>query len=51
MSGGELEDEGGDGESSSLPEYCSESDGIVTEDSVMGLIRSSDAILKFRDEQ
>jgi hypothetical protein len=32
ISGGELED-GGEGESSSLPEYCSESEGIVTEDS------------------
>lgn len=31
--GGELED-GGEGESSSLPEYCSESEGMVTEDSV-----------------
>jgi hypothetical protein len=51
MSGGELEDEGGDGESSSLPEYCSESDGIVTEDSVIGLFRSSDAIMNFREER
>ena len=33
---GELEDDGGDGERSSLPEYCSESDGMVTEDSVRG---------------
>ncbi len=36
--GGELEEDGGDGERSSLPEYCSESEGIVIEDSVKGLI-------------
>ena len=35
--GGELEEEGGEGESSSLPEYCSESEGMVIEDSVRGL--------------
>lgn len=35
---GEFEDEGGgEGESSSLPEYCSESDGIVMVDSVSGI--------------
>lgn len=34
--GGELEEEGGDGESSSLPEYCSESDRMVMDDSVRG---------------
>lgn len=37
---GELDEEGGDGESSSissLPEYCSESEGMVIEDSVRGL--------------
>jgi hypothetical protein len=47
ISGGELEEEGGDGERSSLPEYCSESEGIVIEDSVNVLIRSSDDILGF----
>jgi hypothetical protein len=31
------EDGGGEGESSSLPEYCSESDGIVIDDSVSGM--------------
>jgi hypothetical protein len=36
--GGELEEEGGEGERSSLPEYCSESDGMVIDDSVKGLI-------------
>tara|TARA_R110002060_G_scaffold35773_3_gene46686 strand:- start:70 stop:234 length:165 start_codon:yes stop_codon:yes gene_type:complete len=36
--GGELEDDGGEGERSSLPEYCSESEGIVIEDSVRGLL-------------
>ena len=35
--GGELEDEGGEGESSSLPEYCSESEGMVIDDSLRGL--------------
>ena len=34
---GELEEEGGDGDSSSLPEYCSESEGIVTEESASGI--------------
>jgi hypothetical protein len=34
---GELEEEGGEGDSSSLPEYCSESDGIVIVDSVKGV--------------
>ena len=36
---GELEEDGGDGDSSScssLPEYCSESEGMVIEDSVRG---------------
>ena len=38
ISGGELEEEGSDGESSSssLPEYCSESEGMVIVDSVRG---------------
>jgi hypothetical protein len=45
--GGELDEDGGDGEMSSLPEYCSESEGIVTEDSVKGLIRSSEDIAGF----
>lgn len=40
--GGELEEDGGDGEISSLPEYCSESEGMVIEDSVKALIRSSE---------
>jgi hypothetical protein len=40
---GEFEEGGGDGESSSLPEYCSESEGIVMVDSVRGV--RSDAIL------
>lgn len=46
--GGELEDDGGDGERSSLslPEYCSESEGMVIEDSLKGLVRSSDAIVQ-----
>jgi hypothetical protein len=44
---GEFEEEGGgEGESSSLPEYCSESEGIVIDDSVSGM--RSDAILKGR---
>lgn len=30
---GELEDNGGDGDRSSLPEYCSESDGSIMEES------------------
>ena len=35
---GEFEEEGGgDEESSSFPEYCSESDGIVMVDSVSGM--------------
>lgn len=38
INGGELEDEGGEGERSSLPEYCSESEGMVMDDSVKGLI-------------
>lgn len=42
--GGDIDEDGGEGESSSLPEYCSESDGIVIEDSSRGLI-PSDAIL------
>jgi hypothetical protein len=33
---GELEEEGGEGEMSSLPEYCSESEGMVIEDSDKG---------------
>ena len=41
---GEFEEEGGgEGESSSLPEYCSESDGMVIDDSVSGM--RSEAIL------
>jgi hypothetical protein len=35
--GGELEVEGGEGEISSFPEYCSESDGMVIADSLKGL--------------
>jgi hypothetical protein len=35
-----LEEEGGDIEISSLPEYCSESEGMVTDDSVKALDRS-----------
>jgi hypothetical protein len=35
---GEFEEEGGgEGESSSLPEYCSESEGIVRDDSERGM--------------
>lgn len=45
--GGELEDDGGEGEMSSLPEYCSESEGIVIEDSVNGLTRSSEDMAGF----
>ena len=37
-----LEEDGGDIDISSLPEYCSESEGMVTEESVMGLGRSWD---------
>lgn len=37
------EDGGGEGDSSSLPEYCSESEGIVIDDSESGM--RSDAIL------
>lgn len=40
ITGDGLEEEGGDIEISSLPEYCSESDGIVTDDSVKVLGRS-----------
>jgi hypothetical protein len=47
INGGELEEEGGDGESSSLPEYCSESDGMVIVDSVKGFGRSSEDIVTF----
>jgi hypothetical protein len=44
---GEFEEEGGgEGESSSLPEYCSESDGIVIDDSVRGM--RSEAIFERR---
>jgi hypothetical protein len=32
---------------SSLPEYCSESEGMVIEDSVKGLIDSSDDMAGF----
>ena len=46
--GGELEEDGGDGEMSSLPEYCSESEGIVIEDSVRGLARSSEDMMGVR---
>ena len=42
--GGELEEDGGDGEISSLPEYCSESEGIVIDDSVKGLAGSEDMV-------
>lgn len=45
--GGELEEDGGEGEMSSLPEYCSESEGIVMEDSVKGLTRSSEDMAGF----
>lgn len=42
---GEFEEDGGDGESSSLPEYCSLSERMVMEDSDRGI--DSDAIVKF----
>jgi hypothetical protein len=45
---GELDDEGGDGERSSLAEYCSESDGIVIEDSVNGFGFSSEDMVDIR---
>lgn len=38
------EDEGGDVEMSSPPEYCSLSDGIVTPDSARGWDTSSEAM-------
>jgi hypothetical protein len=44
---GELDEEGGDGEISSLPEYCSESEGIVIEDSVKGFVLSSEDMVSF----
>ena len=40
--GGEVEEDGGEGEISSLPEYCSESEGMVIDDSVKGLAGSDD---------
>jgi hypothetical protein len=45
--GGELEEDGGEGEMSSLPEYCSESEGMVIEDSVKGLTWSSEDMVGF----
>jgi hypothetical protein len=45
--GGELEEERGEGEMSSLPEYCSESEGMVMEDSVRGLTWSSEDMAGF----
>jgi hypothetical protein len=47
--GGELEEDGGDGEISSLslPEYCSESEGMVIEDSVKELVGTSDDMVGF----
>lgn len=39
-----LEEEGGESERSSLPEYCSESEGMVMEDSVRG-VRSEAMVL------
>jgi hypothetical protein len=45
--GGGLEEDGGDMESSSLPEYCSESEGIVSDDSVMALGRSLEDMVDF----
>jgi len=45
MRGGD-EEEGGDMDRSSAPEYCSLSDGIVTPDSAMGFACSSDDILE-----
>jgi hypothetical protein len=39
-----LEEDGGDIEISSLPEYCSESEGMVTVDSVKALDRSLEDI-------
>jgi len=38
------EDEGGEADSSSWPEYCSLSDRMVTPDSAMGFGGSSDAM-------
>lgn len=43
--GGDIEEDGGDGERSSLPEYCSESEGIVIDDSVRGLACSLEDIV------
>lgn len=45
--GGELEEDGGDGEISSLPEYGSESEGMVIADSVKGLDWISDDMAGF----
>ena len=45
--GGELEEERGEGEMSSLPEYCTESEGMVIEDSVRGLTWSSEDMAGF----
>jgi len=50
MIGGEDED-GGDVESSSPPEYCSLSEGIVTPDSAMGFEGSSLDILTSTKER
>ena len=45
ITGDGLEEDGGDIESSSLPEYCSESEGMVTDDSVRALGRSLEDIV------
>ena len=46
ISGGELEEDGGDEDNSSFPEYCSESEGMVKDDSVIALCPFSDDMLK-----
>ena len=48
ITGDGLEEDGGDIESSSLPEYCSESEGMVTEDSVKAFGRSLEDIVGVR---
>jgi hypothetical protein len=46
--GGELEEDGGDMESSSLPEYCSESEGMVSDDSVKVSGRSLEDMMGYQ---
>ena len=48
---GESDEEGGEGEMSSLPEYCSESEGIVIEDSDKGIISASEDMMEISMRQ